>query len=160
MVSQKRFDEFFHDEIVWAQDNTPIIYDQLFPNRVYDHDMIVGGSRKPYNDYFLEIVVETDCITTEWITEKTIKNLYIGKPFIVMGGAGILAKLKSFGFKTFSPWIDESYDDITNNYLRLEAIKQEIDRLADIDINHLYQELLPVLEHNRETYVKYITSGR
>ena len=160
MVSQKRFDELFDDEIVWAQDNTPIIYDQLFPNRVYDHDMIVGSSRKPYDDYFLEIVVETDCITTEWITEKTIKNLYIGKPFIVMGGAGILTKLKSFGFKTFSPWIDESYDDITNNYLRLEAIKQEIDRLADIDINHLYQELLPILEHNRETYVKYITSGR
>lgn len=160
IVSQKRFDKFFHDEIVWAQDNTPIIYDQVFPNRIYDHEMIVGSSRKPYNDYFLEIVVETDCITTEWITEKTIKNLYIGKPFIVMGGAGILAKLKSFGFKTFSPWIDESYDDITNNYLRLEAIKQEIDRLADIDINHLYQELLPILKHNREIYVKYITSGR
>ena len=160
MVSQKRFDEFFYDEIVWAQENTPVVYDQLFPNRVYDHEMIAGSSRKPYDDYFLEIVVETDCITTEWITEKTIKNLYIGKPFIIMGGTGILAKLKSFGFKTFSPWIDESYDDITNNYLRLEAIKQEIDRLADIDINHLYQELLPILEHNRETYVKYITSGR
>ena len=70
------FDELFDDEIVWAQDNTPIIYDQLFPNRVYDYDMIVGSSRKPYDDYFLEIVVETDCITTEWVTEKTIKNLY------------------------------------------------------------------------------------
>jgi hypothetical protein len=30
MVSQKRFDEFFYDEIVWAQENTPIVYDQLF----------------------------------------------------------------------------------------------------------------------------------
>ena len=79
---------------------------------------------------------------------------------IIKESIGILAKLKSFGFKTFSPWINESYDDITNNYLRLEAIKQEIDRLADLDITHLYQELLPILEHNRETYVKYITSGR
>ena len=49
---------------------------------------------------------------------------------------------------------------MTNNYLRLEVIKQEIDRLAGIDINQLHQELLPILEHNRETYVKYITSGR
>jgi hypothetical protein len=34
-----------------------------------------------------------------------------------MGGAGTLAKLRSFGFKTFSPWIDETYDTIGNNYL-------------------------------------------
>ena len=160
ILVSKRFEELFQEEIIWAESNTPILYDQLFPNRVYDHEMIVGSSRKPYDDYFLEIVVETDCITTEWITEKTVKNLYIGKPFIVMGGAGILAKLKSFGFKTFDPWIDETYDTIENNYLRLEAIKQEIDRLASIDVNHLYQELLHIIKHNRATYVKYITSGR
>jgi hypothetical protein len=160
MISQKRFDEFFQDEINWARENTPIMYDQGFPNRVYNHEMIVGSSRKPYDNYFLEIVVETDCITTEWITEKTIKNLYIGKPFIIMGASGILDKLKRFGFKTFSPWIDESYDDIENNYLRLEAIKQEIDQLSKIDINDLYQKLLPILNHNRETYVKYINSRR
>lgn len=158
VLVSKRFENLFQEEITWAQDNTPIVYDQLFPNRVYDHDMIVGSSRKPYNDYFLEIVVETDCITTEWVTEKTIKNLYIGKPFIVMGGCGILSKLKSLGFKTFSPWIDESYDNVQNNYLRLEAIKQEIDRLASVDCNNLYKELLPILEHNRKNYVKYITS--
>ena len=42
--------------------------------RVYDHDMIVGAGRKPYNSYFIEIVVETDCVSTTWITEKTVKN--------------------------------------------------------------------------------------
>lgn len=160
MLVSKRFEDLFQEEITWAQANTPIVYDQLFPNRVYDHEMIVGSSRKPYDDYFLEIIVETDCITTEWITEKTIKNLYIGKPFIVMGGVGILAKLKSLGFRTFSPWINESYDNIPNNFLRLEAIRQEIDRLASIDVNQVYQELLPIIKHNRENYVKYITSRR
>ena len=73
-----------------------------------------------------------------------------------MGGAGTLAKLRSFGFKTFSPWIDETYDNIGNNYLRLEAIKKEIDRISTLDVGKIHKELMPILEHNREIYVKYI----
>jgi hypothetical protein len=120
--------------------------------------LIVGAGRKPYSDYFIEIVVETDILTTDWITEKTIKNLYIGKPFIIMAAAGALAKIRSRGFKTFSPWIDESYDSIENISDRLTAIKQEIDRLATLDLNELHKEITPILEHNRETYGKYINS--
>ena len=159
MLHNLSFIEYFKDDIEWANANTPIIYDQLFPMRVYDHNMIVGAGRKPYNDYFIEIVIETDCISTTWITEKTVKNLYIGKPFLMMCGAGSLAHLHELGFKTFSPWIDESYDQITNTYLRFEAIKQEIDRLATMSIeelNAIYQEMLPVLMHNRQQFGKFL----
>lgn len=155
MILDKKLEDQFQDEIDWASTNTPIIYDQIFPNRTYTHDMIVGSGRKPYDDYFMEIIGETDTLTTNWITEKTVKNLYIGKPFIIMGGYGILKKIRSFGFRTFNPWIDESYDDITNNYQRLEAIKHEIDRLAQLsyaDIAEMHKQLLPTLEHNRRTY--------
>ena len=156
MMINEKFKEQFQDDLVWAKNNSPIIYDYLWPDRVYTHEMIVGQSRKPYYDYFMEIVVETDILTTDWITEKTVKNLYIGKPFMVMGGAGTLAKIRSFGFKTFSPWIDETYDTIENNYLRLEAIKKEIDRISTLDVGQIHKELMPILEHNREIYVKYI----
>ena len=158
IIIDKQLGKFFNYNVDWAMNNTPIIYDQLFPKRVFNQELIVGPTRKPYADYFLEIVAETDILTTDWITEKTVKNLYIGKPFIVLGGYGTLKKLKSFGFQTFSPWIDESYDTITNNYQRLEAIKREIDRLAGTDVNQLYQQLLPILEYNRKIYGKYITS--
>ena len=160
MLHDWRLKQYWQEEIDWADANTPIVYDQLFPKRVYDHEMIVGAGRKPYNEYFLEIIVETDCITTGWITEKVVKNLYIGKPFIVMGGQGTLEKIKGFGFRTFSPWIDETYDTIENNYLRLEAVKREIDRLAQLsysDIQQIHQELLPILEHNRRTYEYHLT---
>jgi len=158
MLHDRALADYFSDELAWANTNTPIVYDRLFPNRTYDHSMIVGADRKPYADYFIEIVVETDCLTTAWITEKTVKNLYIGKPFVVMGGAGTLAKLRSFGFQTFSPWIDETYDTINNNYERFQAITQEIDRLANLDLNQMHKELLPILEHNREVYGQYINS--
>lgn len=158
IILDKKLSQYFPDETAWANQNTPIIHDQLFPNRVYDYDMIVGAGRKPYSDYFIEIVAETDVLTTDWITEKTVKNLYIGKPFIVIAGAGALARIRSRGFKTFSPWIDESYDAIENIADRLTAIKQEIDRLATLDLDKLHKEIMPTLEHNRANYGKYINS--
>lgn len=160
VICDRQFTKYFEDDIRWADANTPIIYDQVFPNRVYDHDMIVGSGRKPYDDYFMEIVVETDIATTAWITEKTIKNLYIGKPFLTLCGAGVLEKIKSFGFKTFSPWIDETYDTITNHSQRLDAILKEVDRLSTVNVKELYKEMLPVLEHNRKVYEKYINIRR
>jgi hypothetical protein len=159
MLHDRKLKEYFSNTIDWANQHTPIIYDKLFPGRKFNFELIVGESRKPYNDYFMEIIAETDTLTTNWITEKTVKNLYIGKPFIVMGGPGILAKIRSFGFQTFSPWIDESYDLIKNNYQRLEAIKQEIDRIAnktDIELQQMHQQLLPIFEHNRKTYWNFL----
>jgi len=157
MLVDRKFEKYFAEDIAWANDNTPIIYDQMFPMRAYDHEMIVGSSRKPYDDYFMEIVVETDCVSNTWLTEKTVKNLYIGKPFITMSGPRSLEHLHTLGFKTFSPWIDESYDLIDNNYLRLVAVKQEIDKIAKLsysEINQMYQEMLPTLEYNRQLYTR------
>jgi hypothetical protein len=78
----------------------------------------------------------------------------------MMCGAGSLAHLHELGFKTFSPWIDESYDQITNTYLRFEAIKQEIDRLAAMsmqELNNMHQEMLPILAYNRQHFLKLLT---
>jgi hypothetical protein len=158
IIIDKQLGKFFNYNVDWAMNNTPIIYDQLFPKRVFNQELIVGPTRKPYADYFLEIVAETDILTTDWITEKTVKNLYIGKPFIVMGGLGTLARIQDQGFKTFSPWIDESYDNIKNIHTRLEAIKQEIDRIAGMtyeEISKLNQELQSLYIHNREQYENF-----
>jgi hypothetical protein len=67
-------------------------------------------------------------------------------------------KIKSFGFQTFDPWINEKYDQIENMYDRLEAIKKEIDRIAELDVNQLHKDIRHILEHNRQTYGKYINS--
>jgi hypothetical protein len=153
--------DYFEGECKWAETHTPIIYDKLFPDRVFDFELIAGAKRKPYSDYFIEIVAETDILTTNWITEKTVKNLYVGKPFIMMGAVGSLAKIRSFGFQTFSPWIDETYDTVENIHLRLAAVKGEIDRLASKSLSELHEiqrQIMPILVHNRETYGKYINS--
>lgn len=159
----RKMQEYFQDNIDWANKNTPIIYDNLFPNGEFDFEMIVGASRKPYSEYFLEVVCETDVLGTSWVTEKTTKNLYIGKPFIVMSGPGTLKKLQDKGFKTFSPILNESYDQVENTYLRLEAIKTEIDRIAKLtysELNELNSSLMPILKHNRKHFLNTCMSLR
>ena len=154
ILLNKNLSKYFSD-VDWANNHTPIIYDQVFPNRVFDFKLILGAERKQYDRYFLEIIAETDILSSDWITEKTIKNLYIGKPFLLFGGAGSLQKLHSFGFKTFSPWIDESYDKESNIYLRLQAIKSEIDRLGAMSLDHLEKlqlEMMPIFTHNRKIH--------
>lgn len=160
MIVDRQLGKFFNYNVDWSDNNTPIIYDQLFPDRVFNQELIVGAERKPYADYFLEIVAETDILTTDWITEKTVKNLYIGKPFVVIGGLGTLERIQNQGFKTFSPWIDESYDGIKNIHERLQAIKKEIDRIAAMsyeEIAKLNQELQPIYNHNRECYENFVS---
>lgn len=153
------FSEHFEDEINWSKENTPIVYDQLFPNRIYTHEMIVSKSRKPYDQYFMEIIVETDCVSNTWITEKTVKNLYIGKPFLLMCGAYSLKKLREQGFQTFDQWFDESYDNELNNYDRFEKIKKEINRIGNMsleEINLIFHDMIPVLTYNRNHYLKLL----
>jgi hypothetical protein len=159
MINETKVTEHFTEDIAWANEHTPVVYDKLFENRVFNYELIVGGSRKPYSEYFMEIVAEPHIIDNSWITEKTFKNLYVGKPFIMYSGINSLALLKENGFKTFDPWFDESYDSIVNLYDRLEAIKKEIDRIAQLsyqELTAMQQEMLPVLEHNRRNFRKFI----
>jgi len=156
IIIDKAMQKYFQQDKEWAEANTPIVYDKLFENRVYDYNDILGP-RHPYNDYFLEIVAETNILTPDWITEKTVKNLWFGKPFIVYSAPGTLARLKEHGFLTFHPYIDESYDKETNTYKRLEMIKREIDRLSHADINQLWENIRPILINNRGMYEAHLS---
>jgi hypothetical protein len=63
------------------------------------------------------------------LTEKTLKPIACGHPFILAAGPGALEYIRSYGFKTFAPYIDESYDQETDSLKRLEKIEQSNFRL-------------------------------
>lgn len=73
------------------------------------------------------------------LTEKTFKPIIAQRPFILVAAPGNLAYLKSYGFRTFDRWIDESYDLETDNYIRIEKITQEIARLCAMTPEQLIQ---------------------
>jgi hypothetical protein len=85
------------------------------------------------------------------LTEKIFKPIVARRPFILVGAPGNLAYLRSYGFKTFDQWIDESYDDIIDPDERIAAIVDQIETLCRLDADKLeamYQEMQAVLEHN------------
>ena len=64
-----------------------------------------------------------------FLTEKTYRCFALNHPFVLMARPHCLRELRKQGYKTFSPYIDESYDDIQNDDLRFEAVVKEIKRL-------------------------------
>lgn len=65
-----------------------------------------------------------------FLTEKSFKPLQHGLPLLMLGSPGTLAQLRSLGFRSFSPAVNESYDDQVDGRLRLQAVLQEAERLV------------------------------
>jgi hypothetical protein len=85
------------------------------------------------------------------LTEKIFKPIVAQRPFMLAAAPGNLAYLKSYGFRTFDQWIDESYDLIQDPDQRLQAIVDQTNRLcamSDTELRQMHQEMQPVLEHN------------
>lgn len=106
---------------------------------------------------FMSIVTETLYRGELFFSEKIWKPVMAGQPFMLLGSPGLLKMFKSWKFKTFDNWFDESYDDITDMRKRSEAIVQEVERLSNLSIDQLKsirKEMLPVLQHNQQRYAE------
>lgn len=108
-----------------------------------------------YNNIFLDIVCEK-MVTgqTFFPTEKTARPLATKTPFLIMASPNYIKNLRRLGFKSFSQFWDESYD-YQQGVQRVESIQSIIDELARLPINELqimYEEMSPILEHNYKTY--------
>lgn len=90
-----------------------------------------------------------------FITEKTMRPLAVGHPFMILGQAGILKKLNELGFKTEFEGLDTSYDSIQDNRLRFIKFHETLlswcnktsqERFA------LLQKWESTIEHNFKLY--------
>jgi len=97
-----------------------------------------------------------------FFTEKVCKPLLTFQPFIVIGLWGSLKTLKRMGFKTFSPFIDESYDEVIDFDERFSMIEKEIKRLCDMSLEEIhkwYWEMEDILLHNHNNFIKIQEQG-
>lgn len=88
--------------------------------------------------------------TTCFISEKTFKPIACHHPFVILGSKGILQNLRKMGYKTFHPYIDESYDDLST-WPRMRAVTNELVRLSkmsDQERLQWFKNISPILEHN------------
>jgi hypothetical protein len=113
-----------------------------------------------YNFFAVDIVAETMFDSPHvFISEKTLRPILLKTPFVMFGPCGTLAYLKSFGFKTFDLFWDESYDliiDPVDRFMATTKIVSFVDQLTLAELKDIYESMLPILEHNRKTLIKYI----
>jgi len=101
---------------------------------------------------FLNIAAETRMTTNmPYMSEKTLKPIQSHRPFIMLAPQHSLRLAKEYGFKTFSRWWDEEYDEIGDHTQRFQAAYRSIEKILKSDmktLRRLYEEMKPVLEHN------------
>jgi hypothetical protein len=100
---------------VKVDSNASAIYD------VHDH-----------NSTAISVVLETVFDKRIHLTEKILRPIACGHPFILAAGPGSLRVLRNYGFHTFTGYINESYDDIHDSSERLAAIAQEMKRIQQL----------------------------
>ena len=92
------------------------------------------------------------------ITEKTFKSLVTYLPFILVSTVHNLRKLKEWGFKTFHPFIDESYDELETYEERRLAVNKEILRLTNMsrkELDDWYWSMEDILIYNYKHFFKF-----
>lgn len=108
-----------------------------------------------FTDSYLHIVSETYFRNLNenhlHFSEKTFKPIWYLQPFILFSKAHSLKKLNEFGYKTFSKWIDEDYDNIENDTKRFNAAINAAKKFylqPKEKLNNDMLEMLPILQHN------------
>jgi len=134
---------------------------------IEDISKIAGYGYEDKNLYlnsYLSIVSESVFFQSEkhfptgYLSEKIWKPIGHAQPFILAGPANTLKYIQSMGYKTFHPYIDESYDSEEDDFKRLEMILNEIEKFArktkeekDIFLNNVKD----IIKYNQEYFLHY-----
>lgn len=106
-------------------------------------------------DSWISIISEasfTDSSNTCFLSEKIFKPIACEHPFIVYGNRDSLAYLRSLGYKTFHPFINEKYDSLPT-WDRLDEIIKEVKRISLFSFKEKvrwYKGMSSILEHNKQ----------
>jgi len=126
----------------------PLIIDTLTPTG----DLSARVNFEHLTSALFHVVTETVYFLPKLhLTEKIFKPIIAKRPFFLVAAPGNLAYLKSYGFRTFDRWIDESYDLETNHYVRIEKITAELARLCAMSpeqLKQMHNDMQETLEYN------------
>ena len=130
--------------------------EQYFFHNTSDSSASADYCTHDYQTTNIEIVLETlfDDDRLQ-LTEKILRPIACGHPFILAATQGSLAYLRGYGFKTFHNIIDETYDTIADPAQRLQAILIEMKRIATLPHDakqQVYDSLRSIAAYNRQRF--------
>jgi hypothetical protein len=128
----------------------------VLPANTHNSHASADYNNQDYAQTGMEIVLETLFDDSRLhLTEKALRPIACGKPFMLVATTGSLEYLRSYGFETFGDLIDESYDLETDPVARLAAVIQEITRIAAMcpaDKIILWNQLHKIAERNKQRF--------
>jgi hypothetical protein len=102
-------------------------------------------------DTWVSVVSEASFAeNTCFISEKSFKPIATMHPFIIYGNKHSLKYLRNLGYKTFSDFFDETYDEL-ESWDRLDAIIKlllDINKMSTIEKLEWFSSMKEVLEYN------------
>lgn len=147
----KEFQKIFSDTKLLR----PYVSPQLLPEwEVTDninHQISFIDPVEIHRRTWYSIVTETNATGPNFfLTEKTMKQLWAKRVFVMFTNSGFLHNLRELGFETFGSVIDESYDtdEYNRDWKRFEKAFEQVQFLNKQDPVAVYNKLAPVLEHN------------
>jgi hypothetical protein len=127
-----------------------------FPINTYDSTASADYNNDDYSCTAIEVVLETLFDDTRLhLTEKTLRPIACGRPFMLMATYGSLQYLRDYGFRTFDGIIDETYDTITDPRKRLNAVVQEMVRISSLNSSEkyiLWKQLYDIAKFNQRLF--------
>jgi len=109
--------------------------------------------------YFMLVTEDVFNAESMFFSQTTYKPIVSLTPFIMFGSPYMMKNLREVqGFKTFSPWIDESYDEEEDHEKRLYMISEEVKRLCNIPkekMNEWYLEMKDILIYNQNYLLNF-----
>ena len=159
-IASKIKNEIFSSNSSISRENKKLIFNTMLPDPPkltidtdnHDGSLSANDDLEVLSRGLWHIVTETIFYDQKLhLTEKIFKPIVAQRPFILVGAPGNLAYLKTYGFKSFEQWIDESYDQEQDHDRRLDMIVGEIKKLCSLpehELARIYQEMRPILQHN------------
>lgn len=141
------------ENIKWQPDHA---LENYFDLTTIDASASADFCIEDYQSTQIEVVLETlfDDERLQ-LTEKSLRPIACGQPFILAATHGSLQYLRDYGFKTFDTIWDESYDTIQDPYKRMQAITalmKHITTWGDAEAKRKEILMTDIAKHNREHF--------
>jgi hypothetical protein len=132
------------------------VLENFFPiNNAHSHSS-ADFDTTDYKATDIEVVLETLFDDTRLhLTEKSLRPIACGQPFIFVSTHGSLEYLRSYGFKTFNTVWNESYDQIADPEERLTAIislMQQISAWDESTKKNKLAQAQAIADYNRQWF--------
>ena len=123
------------------------------------HNTYSQNMTQLYQDSYFNVILETmidiDGSRGQFVTEKTFKPIFNNQFFVMVSSVDHQRHLRDLGYQTFGRCIDESYDSITDNQQRFEAVLDTTKSLIHSGLDNLHQlyiDLAPEIQHNSHVF--------